>query len=117
MHKLVKKANSDYLSATANPTSSAEVVTRLFRNKQNKFEKSRVAANESVKANRKAKTNYYNSVNGTLRNPKLTAKKKFAILLKLTKKNKHSSIPPISEKDEIIVDEKEKTNIFNKFFF
>ena len=114
--KSSKKANSDYLSAAANPTSSAEVVTRLLRNKQNKFEKSRIAANESVKGNRKAKTNYYNSVNGTLRDPKLTAKKKFDILFKLTKKNKHSSIPPLSEKDEIIVSEKEKTNIFNKFF-
>ena len=68
-----------------------------MRNKQNKYDKSRSAANESVKANRKAKTNYFNSVNSTLRNPELTAKKKFGILLKLTKKNKHSSIPPLCD--------------------
>ena len=95
-YKLFKKSSNDYKLAADDPSISADVLTRLSRNKQSKFDKSRASANESVKANRKAKTNYYNSVNSTLRNPELSAKKKFGILLKLTKKSKHSSIPPLS---------------------
>ena len=51
-----------------------------------------------------------------MRNPELTAKKKFGILLKLTNKNKNSSIPPLVENDKIINNDQEKANIFNTFF-
>ena len=115
-YKLFKKSNEIYLAAKNDPNCPPDVVTRLLQNKQTKFSKSRAASNESVKANRRSKTNYFNSVNATLRNPQLTPKKKFEILLKLTKKNKHSSIPPLVEDDKVYNSDEEKANIFNKFF-
>ena len=115
-YKLFKKANETYIAAKNNPQSTPETVTKLLNNKQNKFNKSRQASNESVKANRRAKTDYFNSVNATLRNRELTPKKKFEILLRLTKKFKHSNIPPIVENEKVVNSATEKSNIFNQFF-
>ena len=86
-------------------------------NKRNKaHNKARDAANESIKANRRAKTNFYDSVNNTLRNSALSPKKKFSILFKLMKNNKFSNVSPLIENNTTILDPLEKSNILNKFF-
>ena len=51
-----------------------------------------------------------------MRNHDLKHKKKFEILLRLTKKYKNSSIPPIVENDLIVNSAEEKSDIFNNFF-
>ena len=115
-YKLFKKANEAYLKAKNDPNCSNETVTRLLHSKESKFRKSRAAANKSVKGNRKAKIDYFNTVNATIRNPELTPKKKFEILLRLTKKSKQSSIPPLVENNEVVNSNDEKVTIFNIFF-
>ena len=76
-YKIFRDANFSYESARANPDSTEQDLTRLLNNRANKFRKARSSANDSVKANRRAKNDYFNSVNSTLRNPQLTGKKKF----------------------------------------
>ena len=93
-----------------------EIVTRLLNKKDNAFTKSRDSANESLKANRRVKAAYSNTINSILTNPSITAKKKFGILLKLMKNSKFSNTPPLVEDDKVINDPHEKSNIFNKFF-
>ena len=80
------------------------------------IKKSREAANDSTTANRCAKASFHNTVNDTLRNPSLSAKKKFSILLKLMKNNKFSNIPPLVENNVTVNDPSEQSNIFNQFF-
>ena len=67
-------------------------------------------------ANRRAKQDYFNSFNSTLQNSSISAKNKFKILLKLTKSNKKSVIPPLIEGDETIHDSAKKANTFSDFF-
>ena len=78
--------------------------------KNNAYKKSREAANDSTTANRRAKASFHN----TLRNPSLSAKKKFGILLKLMKNNKFSNIPPLVENNVTVNDPSEQSNIFNQ---
>ena len=56
-----------------------------------------ITANESSKVNRRAKSDFYNSVKCTMNNYSISAKKKFNILLRLTKNNKFSTIPPFKK--------------------
>ena len=56
------------------------------------------------------------TVNSTLQNHKISAKKKFSILTKLMKSQKLSSIPPIISKNEVINDAQRKSDIFNDLF-
>ena len=91
-------------------------MTRLSDKKQNSYKRYRSAANESCKANRRAKLAFYNSVNATMHSANISAKKKFSILTKLMRTQKVSSVPPIIENGEIITDSQEKANIFNNFF-
>ena len=56
-----------------------DIVTCLLIKRDNAHKKSREAANDSEKANRRAKAAFNNTVNNTLRNPSLSAKKKFNI--------------------------------------
>ena len=51
-----------------------------------------------------------------MRNPSMSAKKKFSILFKLMKNNKHCNIPPLIENDIIVQDSTEQSHIFNKYF-
>ena len=67
-------------------------------------------------ANRRAKSAFYNTVNCTMNNHSISAKKKFSILLRLMKNNKFSGISPLNENDIIINDPKNKSEIFNNFF-
>ena len=115
-YQFYKKVKSKYLSEQQNPDSSPEIMTKLLNKKNKTFKKSRQAANSSLKANRRAKTNFFNSINSTMTNKNITAKKKFSILLNLMKTNKYTTIPPLIENNSSIQDPKTKANIFNDFF-
>ena len=93
-----------------------EIKTKLLIRKDKAWNKSRQAANESVKYNRKAKIDFYHTVNKTMKNFSISAKKKFSILVKLMKNSKFSTIPPLVENDETINDPLQKSNILNSFF-
>ena len=111
-----KKCEMDYQKCLKENNPSPELVTRLLNRKNKAFHSSREAANDSTKANRRAKSSFYNTVNDTLRNHSLSAKKKFSILLKLMKNNKFSNIPPLVENNITVQDPLEQSNIFNKHF-
>ena len=106
-YQLFKKANCKYLSATSRPN-IPPIVTSLRNNKNLPFSADRESAQQSKYANKRGKNNFYNSVNSTLNNFEITAKKKFSILNKLLRKYKSSSIPPLIENDKTVTDPKEK---------
>ena len=91
-------------------------VTRLLNRKDKAHKKARDSANDCTKSIRRAKHNFYDTINNTLKNPEISAKKKFSILLKLMKNNKFSNVPPLIENNSIIQNPLEQSNIFNKFF-
>ena len=115
-YHIFKKCNCEYQNALNDTNAGPDLVTRLLNRKNKAFAKARQAANDSCKANRRAKAVFSNTVNNTLKNPSLPAKRKFAILLKLMKNNKFSSIPPLIENDLTVQDPIQKSNIFNEFF-
>ena len=80
------------------------------------FSKARASAHASDMANRRVKSAFYNTVNSTMNNHSISAKKKFSILLKLMKNNKFSGISPLDENGEIVNDPKQKSEIFNNHF-
>ena len=59
---------------------------------------------------------FHNTVNNTMGNPSISAKKKFSILIRLMKNNKFSNIPPLVENNSTIQDPLQKSNFFNKYF-
>ena len=74
------------------------------------------SANESLKANRRVKDSFYNTVNIIMNNPEISAKKKFSILTKLLNNKKYSAIPPLLENGQTISDCKPKSDILNQHF-
>ena len=92
-----------------------ELVTRLLSKRKKAHDKARISANDSSKANRRAKSDYFDSVNNIMRNPTFSAKKKFSILFKLMKNDKFFNVPPLIENDETIQDPLRQSNIFNNF--
>ena len=52
---------------------------------------------------------FFNSVNSTMNNPSILAKKKFGILKTLMQNQKVSCIPPLIENNETITDPKQKS--------
>ena len=115
-YQFFKKVNNQLLFATSKPNVSAEIVTRLNEKKSKALKKCKTSARESFNANRRAKQSFFNSVNSTMRNFEISAKKKFNILTKLMKNQKTSLIPPIIENDQIINDSQTKSNLFNDLF-
>jgi hypothetical protein len=115
-YQLFKKYSCDYQNILNQANHKAEIVTRLLNRKNKSHAKAREAAIDSCKANRRAKTAFHNTVNNTLKNPSITAKKKFEILLKLIKNNKFTKVPPLIENDETVQDPLQQSNIFNDFF-
>ena len=113
---LYKKCELDYQNLLKQPNPAPEIVTRLLNKKDKAHDKSRAAANDSAKANRRAKSAFTNTVNNTLRNPSLSVKKKFSILFKLMKNNKFCKVPPLVENNVTVQDPLEQSNIFNNFF-
>ena len=114
-YQFFKKCELEYQTSIKD-NQSPDLVTRLLNKRNKAHNKARDAANESIKANRRAKTNFYDSVNNTLRNSALSPKKKFSILCKLMKNNKLSNVSPLIENDRTILDSLEKSNIFNNYF-
>ena len=115
-YQIFKKCTCDYQNALNEQNSSPELVTRLLNRKNKAFAKARQAANDSSRANRRAKAAFANTINDTLKNPLLSAKRKFSILLKLMKNNKFTNVPPLVENDSTIQDSAQKSNIFKDFF-
>ena len=75
-----------------------------------------MSANESTKANLRAKNAFFNTVNATMQNYEISAKKKFSILTKLMKNQKTSIIPPLLQNGEVINDPKTQSELFNNHF-
>ena len=76
----------------------------------------RLLCSPGTNANRRAQKAFYNSVNSTMNNPNISAKKKYGILTKLMKSQKISTIPPLIENNQTITDSKQKSDLLNKHF-
>ena len=96
-YQFYKKCELDYQKVLKQPNPVPEHVTRSLNKRNKAHKKARQAANDSSKANRRTKAAFHDTVNNTLRNPSLSAKKKFSILFKLMKNNKFSNILPLVE--------------------
>ena len=113
---IYKKINSNYSNLSKQTNASPEILTRCLAKKNKAHSKARDAANASNSANRRTKIAFFNTVNCTMNNHSISAKKKFSILLKLMKNNKYCGISPLNENDETVNDPKTKSEIFNDFF-
>ena len=114
-YQFYKKCELEYqnsIKSNQNP----ELITRLLNKRNKAHNKARDAANESSKANRRAKMNFYDTVNNTMKNSALSPKKKYSILFKLMKNSKFSNISPLIENNKTILDPLEKSNVLNEFF-
>ena len=84
------------MSVSSNPNSPVELVTRLRNKKNRAYQKCKTSEKVSNNANRRAKQAFFNTVNSTMKNAEISAKKKFNILTKLMKNQKQSTIPPLN---------------------
>ena len=75
-------------------------MTRLKLKTDNAHKKAKQSSLLSSQANRRAKKNFYDSVNSTLKDNTLSPKIKFKILTRLMMNNKISSIPPLVDKEK-----------------
>ena len=92
MAKLKASSLQEYSKAASEqPNISAEIVTKLNEKKLKAHKKCKTADRESFNANRRAKQAFFNSVNATMKNQEISAKKKFNILKKLMKNQKPPS--------------------------
>ena len=108
--------NSAYNFLQSQDNVSPEILTRHLVKKDKAYKNARNAANSSNLANRRSKIAFYNTVNATMNNFSISAKKKFSILTKLMKNSKFSSIAPLNENDAIINEPKQKSEILNQYF-
>jgi hypothetical protein len=115
-YRIFKKVNSELMSVLGKQGVSEEIETRLREKKNRASKKARASANSSTKANLRAKNAFFNTVNATMKNYDINAKKKFSILTKLMKNQKNSSIPPLIQNGEVIDDSKLKSEQFNNLF-
>ena len=104
------------MSISKSPEKSIELVTRLKIKRDKALQNSKISDRESTNANRRAKQAFFNSVNSIMHNHEISAKKKFSILLKLTKNQKFSNIPPLLKDGNVVTDPQSKSNIFNDLF-
>ena len=87
-YTVYKQARTRYMTAASNPDTTPDILITL-QNRQNKAHfKSTESRNNSTNANKRAKTSFYNSVNSTMNNSFISAKKKFGILKKTNAKSK-----------------------------
>jgi hypothetical protein len=115
-YRILKRVNYEYFSAINRHGVSEELVTRLKDKKNHVSKLARSASNESTKANLRAKNAFFNTVNATMTNYEISAKKKFSILTKLMKNQKISNIPPLIQNDTVIIDAKSKSEHLNDIF-
>ena len=81
-----------------------------------KNESFKQASKNYKNASRAEKNRYFSNLKNVWSNPQIPTRKKFQILLKLTKTQKNASIPPLLDSGKIIDDPIEKANLFNQFF-
>jgi len=91
-------------------------LTKLLTRQEKTSKNFKTASKESLKANRRAKQAFFNSVNSTMQNFQISAKKKFRILTKLMGNSKYSSIASLIEDGKVTEDAQEKSDILNKYF-
>ena len=115
-YQFFKKCELEYQNILKQSNPAPELNTCQLKKRNKAHDKARISANYSSKANRRAKSAYFDSVNNILKNASISAKKKFSILFKLMKNSKFCSVPPLIENNETIYDSQEQSNIFNKFF-
>ena len=115
-YMIYKKINKEYNHILDKPNISPQLLSRYKAKQDKAHEKARNSANASNLANRRTKMNFYNTVNATMNNNSVSAKKKFSILLRLMKNDKFSGISPLNENNRIIHDPQMKSEIFNDFF-
>ena len=70
-----KKCETDYKNILNTENPKADIVTRLLNRRDKTLKKSRQAANDSLKVNRRAKETFTNTINSTLNNPAISAKR------------------------------------------
>ena len=115
-YRIFKKINSNFLSVIGKHDYCEELVTRLRDKKNRAHKRARISSNESTKANLRAKNAFFNTVNATMQNYEIPAKKKFSILTKLMKNQKSSSIPPLIQDGTVINDPQTKSELLNDLF-
>ena len=115
-YQFYKKICKKYLYFSSFPDQNPDIVTRLADKKKKALNNCKISDRESFNANRRAKKSFFNTVNSTMKNREISAKKKFNILTKLMKNQKQSVIPPLIENDEVINDSQTKADIFNDLF-
>ena len=115
-YQLFKKTSTKYSCSLSQHNTSDDTITRLKTKKDRLYTKYKTSLNESNKANRRCKLNFFNTVNATVKNSDIFAKKKFSILTKLMKTQKVSNVPHLKEGDTVVTNAQEKCNIFNDFF-
>ena len=76
-YKLFKKYNCDYQNVVNQPKHLPEIATRLLNTNNKAWIKASEAAVEFSKANHLTKNAFNNTVNNTLKNPSISAKKNF----------------------------------------
>ena len=115
-YRFFKKISVQHRNALNDINTTEETLTQLH-NKKNKAHKNfKTASKESSKANLRVKNAFFNSVNSTMCNNEISAKKKFNILSKLLNNQKFSVIPPLLENGTTVNDPKKQSDILNSFF-
>ena len=76
-YQFYKKINSEYLTKLNRLNPNITLASRLKIKRDAAFKKSRRAANESLAANKQTKSNFFNSVNSTMKKHNISAKKIF----------------------------------------
>ena len=113
---IFKKIKSKFLSAEADGSLSNDDITRLKNKMDNSHTRSVSASNRYSFADKRSKSAFFHSVNSTMNNNNISAKKKFSILTRLMKNNKISSIPQLIEDGQNVTDPKDKSEILNRHF-
>ena len=115
-YRFFKKVTVQHCNALQDINTTEETLTKLY-NKKNKAHKNfKTSSKESSKANLRVKNAFFNSVNSTMCNNEISAKKKFSILTKLLNNQKFSAIPPLLENGTTVNDPKQQSNLLNNFF-
>ena len=115
-YQIFKKISIKYTGCLYKQSTNYDTITRLKIKKDKLYTKYKTSLNESNKANRRCKLNFFNTINATMKNAEISAKKKFSIMTKLMKSQKVSTVPHLKEGDTVITNSQDKCNIFNDFF-
>ena len=113
---IFKRNKTKYLVAVSDNNIHEPQLTRLKTKMEKAHSKSASSSNMYKYADKRSKISFFNSVNSTLNNNNISAKKKFAILTRLMKNQKVSSIPQLVENGQTVNDPYDKSEILNRHF-